>query len=267
MTPFRRNKPLLGTFVEIGIFNEENIEFSSLVRCSQLAFNEIMKIQNLLSFHDANSELNRINRAPNRWVEVSTHTLRVLKLARALGQLTENRFNCTVGGALVRRGALPDIFNQTSIEIGNAADIDINGDYVRLKRPVLLTLDGIAKGYAVDAAISLLNRLGLKGCWINAGGDVRHCGRHGISVQLKSGANVKQEIYLSNQAVASSQLTTFSDSYKAMFIGKNVLQRTSISVLSNSAWRADAMTKVMAGYHGRERLSEERRFNVRVLSS
>ncbi|RDV24218.1 hypothetical protein DXV75_15440 [Alteromonas aestuariivivens] len=44
-----------------------------------------------------------------------------------------------------------------------------------LRRPVLITLDGIAKGYAVDLGVRALKLAGIKAGWINAAWRAR-CG-------------------------------------------------------------------------------------------
>jgi hypothetical protein len=50
--------------------------------------------------------------------------------------------------------------------------IEFDGDRVRFARPLLVDFGGIAKGYAVDAALALLRDAGLTSARVNAGGDL-----------------------------------------------------------------------------------------------
>src|SRR5581483_361234 len=113
------------------------------------AFQAIAEIDRLMSFHRETSDLSRINRASaNDWVPVHSHTRNVLLMA--------NRFFRTSGGVFdVRRGLLP---NGT---VG-VAPVRISGRRVRKNGAFVLDLGGIAKGYAVDLAVSTLKRDGMK---------------------------------------------------------------------------------------------------------
>ncbi|MGJ4749026.1 FAD:protein FMN transferase, partial [Leptospira sp. SA-E8] len=101
----RRMRPLLGCFVEVGVHAcDENRAESALAG----AFSAMEDVQRRLSFHDPESELSRLNGADGRAVPMHVASLRLLRLARALMRASGGLFDVTVGGALVRRGALPD---------------------------------------------------------------------------------------------------------------------------------------------------------------
>src|SRR5262245_25446467 len=161
-------RPLLGTFVEIGFESTPHAESAV-----QAAFAAIEQVQRRLSFQDAASELSRLNACPGEFLALSPVALRVLRLARAMTLASGALFNCTLGGALVRRGVLPDHGGARALDCGTGLDIEIVGGRARLARPVRITLDGIAKGYAVDAAVAALQRGGVRAGWVNAGGDLR----------------------------------------------------------------------------------------------
>jgi len=61
--------------------------------------------------------------------------------------------------------------NQTKTLIGSDK-ITVSENSVSLKEGSLLTLDGIAKGYAADLGIKRLGELGFEYCLIDAGGDI-----------------------------------------------------------------------------------------------
>ena len=58
----KRLRPLLGTFVELGAPAEE----AAFVKASDNAFKVIEKVQKLLSFHDPQSELSKLNQSVNQ---------------------------------------------------------------------------------------------------------------------------------------------------------------------------------------------------------
>ena len=135
----RRMRPLLGTFVEVqarGLHAERAIDD---------AWAAIEQAQRDWSVQDPSSELSRLNAQPGRRVRVSGRTRRLLQLARGLVRGSPGLFDITVGGHLTALGVLPDHGVQW-LPRGHADDIDIGPDWVWLRRPVRLTLDGIAKG-------------------------------------------------------------------------------------------------------------------------
>ena len=252
MPSFKRMRPLLGTFVEIGC-DESAVNAETAVAA---AFDVVEKLHRLLSFHEATSDLTRLNQANGEAVEVHQHTVRVMKLARGMTAISKGLFNCTLGGAMVRNGALPDhdLLNQCNTGVlndvlssGIASDIQIVGNKINLKKSVKVTLDGIAKGYAVDCAIATMKRCGVEAGWVNAGGDLRAYGDLVLPVQRRE-TNGKYVALggLQNASLATSVVTT---TYDKEFPGKIIsnLGAPNIgtwSVMAYFAWRADALTKV-----------------------
>lgn len=243
----RRMRPLLGTYVEIGADGPGAIT----QRVVNEAFSVIESIHVALSFQDPDSELSRLNRVPGQWVAISHSGLRVLQLAQAIGVASRGRFNCTVGGQMVRWGLLPDHTGDERIAIGNAQDIEIRSGSARLRRAVLVTLDGIAKGFAVDRAIGMLMRYKLSSAWVNAGGDLRVCGEKRLEIARRNIDGQLQALgYLSNAALATSFAGAQNTSDLQGRIAGTVAHRREagsiISIIAGSAWRADALTKVAA---------------------
>ena len=181
MSETRRMRPLLGTFVEIGV---DGCEASAQSAIND-AFASIGVIEALMSFQNPDSEISRLNRYPGEWQPLSRLSLRVLRLARAIGIASQNRFNCTVGGQLVSWGALPDHGPTARVDVGSPLDIELRSGAARLRRAVRVTLDGIAKGFAVDRAIEVLQRRGVASGWVNAGGDLRVYGDRALDVSRR----------------------------------------------------------------------------------
>ncbi|MDG0818180.1 FAD:protein FMN transferase [Bdellovibrio svalbardensis] len=241
---YRRLRPLLGTFVEVGTY-DDLAHFEEAVAA---AFATIERVHKTLSFHDPESELSKLNASQGQWIKLSPLSIVALRLARSMSCASEELFNCTVGGALVSEGKLPRHFDSEFLTSGSYKDLELRGTSARLQRPVLITLDGIAKGYAVDLAVKAMKSLGVTSGYVNAGGDLRVFGelilplhRREIDESLTTLGNF-QEI-----AVATS---TVSEQYNPQYPGK-ILGSNNVpahigawTVTSGSAWRADALTKV-----------------------
>jgi thiamine biosynthesis lipoprotein len=236
-------QPLLGTFVEVGCLRQPGWE-----QATAAAFAAIVQIHSRLSFHDPTSELSRLNASRGHWLELSAATLRVVRAAVEITRISQGLFNCTVGGELVRRGILPDHGEGSPLPDGHADDIEIDGRRVRLLRPVRVTLDGIAKGWAVDRAVAALLGRGMQGGWVNAGGDLRVFGTVTLPVSRREAdGRLTQLGDLQRGALATSTVLVGSDpSFPGVILGTPRPAPGIWSVISRFAYRADALTKVAA---------------------
>jgi thiamine biosynthesis lipoprotein len=182
----RRCRPLLGTFVEVAAAHASPREAHAAI---DAAFAAVERAQRAMSFHDPTSELSRVNRsALRRPVRVGAGVYRVLACAKRLHALTRGVFDVAVGGELVRRGLLPrHPFAPARVHRGATTRdvVLLPGRRVRFRRPLLLDLGGIAKGYAVDRAVAALRAAGATGGLVNAGGDLRAFGPAGHPVWVR----------------------------------------------------------------------------------
>jgi FAD:protein FMN transferase len=233
----------LGTYIEVSVARNEN-EFS---QC-EAAFAKISEIHNLMSFHQSNSDISTLNQSNGEWCELHRDTIKVIRLAKACARASNGLFNPLIGGALVSKEVLPNHNFKDFIEVGDWQNIEINQNQVRIKDKSLICLDGIAKGYAVDCAIAILQKLKCEYAWVNAGGDIRVYGEIIIPIEIRklNGENTKIG-GLKNKAIATSNIFDKpNDDFHSWIIGKSDLGEKTYSVISNSAWRADALTKVAA---------------------
>lgn len=237
-------RPLLGTYVEIFASSEnQNVEIAV-----SKAFEAINQVHQLLSFHDSTSDLSRLNMADTgAYITLHPISIRVLRLAKAITNASGGLFNYTVGGALVKAGVLPDHTCQPYLLSGSYDDIHLNRNQAMRTRPVLVTLDGLAKGYAVDCAINALMRHGCSSGFVNAGGDLRVFGQLCLPVYQRAINNDQVSLgQLQNAAIASSSIRNEYDADFPAWIVTNQKEVVTgvYSVMSNKAWRADALTKV-----------------------
>ncbi len=240
MSHKRRMRAILGTFVEIAVNHPQaDIVIS-------LAFAEMQLVHDLMSFHDPNSELSMLNQNQGRRMPLSKHTHKVLMLAQMMHK-SNGLFNCMVGGALVKRKALPQHNQAQALEQGNVDDLVLDETGATLKRNALVTLDGIAKGYAVDLAIEAMQAQGALSGWVNAGGDIRVFGNISLPVQIRNEHQALGEVFqVENTALATSCVNTHYDKRfpGLIYHRQHTPQIGTWSILAHKAWLADALTKV-----------------------
>lgn len=256
--PRKRAKPLLGTFVEITLSAMQEDEF---LRLTDLAFALIADVHLAMSFHEPRSDLMRLASASTGDAcEVSIHTWEVLRMALDIEAASDGIFNVAVAPALVARGLLPSPRGtQSPLATSLATGIELlDNNYVRIRQPVWIDLGGIAKGYAVDVAVEALQREGIAGCVVNAGGDLRVIGDAPHLLAIRHPASPTQSINvatLENMAAATSggyfQPPCANGNEKApqhaTIIGPARRDATfaSATVIAPSCTIADALTKVV----------------------
>lgn len=241
----RRARPLLGTFVEIAAWGQEEAMLRHAVHC---AFRTIERLQSQLSVHDAASEVSRLNRDANAGpVTVSSDTWRVLRAAARLSRQSGGAFDVTATRARAS--------GRRRHRAGGFRDIEfLAGRRVHFARPLRIDLGGIAKGYCVDRAVSELRRCGVKAGLVNAGGDLRAFGVRSFALHLRHPADPGQLVSwrsIRNAAVATSASYATGrrrcagllvDGRSGVRIGPGI----SVTVRASSALVADALTKVVA---------------------
>lgn len=248
-----RCKPLLGTYVEIAICSNDAEGQYAIDQ----AFAAIQLVQDLMGFHNPNSELSRINnRAYIEPIEVHEWTFQVLSISKELYESTDGVFDCGVGNKLVESGALPLHPHHFATPKSSINDLILmKPNYVLSNAPLTLDLGGIAKGFAVDKAVETLQQYGIQSGCVNAGGDLRVFGSHSQDIHIRNPANPIELIALGsleNGAIASSGL--YYCDHSKLDAGHIVDPRTgehiqftqSYSVLAPECVYADALTKLIA---------------------
>ena len=180
----RRAQPWLGTFVEIGVAAGHDVAIEA-------AFAEVARVHRLMSFHEETSDVARLRAASaGAAVILDAATVAVLKIAAELHRATDGLFDVTIGRQLVRNGFLPRTSSTDLARFpGTTRDIEIIDDIsIRLHRPMLIDLGGIAKGYAVDRAVAVLCDAGVGFGIVNAGGDLRVFGPVAMPIEVRIGA-------------------------------------------------------------------------------
>lgn len=240
----RRARPLLGTIVEIEV---DGAGPAIAERAIAAAFDAIALVQRLMSFHDCDSDLGRINReAFRKPVRVHPLTARVLRRAHAFHAASEGLFDCAVGFELMRRELLPSD-GLGHVSTGSIAALLVSADdSVSLAAPVAIDLGGIAKGFAVDRAIATLRAAGIRQATVNAGGDLRVMGEAAQPIYVHvPDAGLRAAGHLRNGGIATSASTAIVSRARASHLPAPDMDGKAYSVVAPSCIAADALTKIL----------------------
>lgn len=188
------------------------------------AFSRVHALNGILSDYDSESELRRLcdTAGEGKAVHVSPDLWKVLEHAQEVAQRSGGTFDVTVGPVvrLWRRARRqkelpsPQALRQARDLVGyKLVKLDAGRQTVELlKHGMRLDLGGIAKGYAMDEALAVLQRHGVTRALVEAGGDVRlgdpPPGRNGWRVGIPPLDNPQGEplsfLELSRVAVSTS---------------------------------------------------------------
>lgn len=261
-----RTLPLMGTFVTITAVHE-SVDLGE--EAVGKAFQEMERLMRVFDRHRGDSAVSVLN-CDGRLSGSPPELGEVLERAKSIHELSGGAFDPTVAPLLdVLRGRADEGLS-LDIAPGEIADllalvdatkVGVQDDRITLLRQgMALTFDGIAKGYIVDRASSVLSASGVYDHLVNAGGDIRVSGKKRPGQQWTvavedpdKGGRYPDVISLRNGAIATS------GSYEASFdrrrfhhhvvtpgTGRSPQSVVSVSILAPTAMEADALaTAVM----------------------
>jgi len=211
----------MGSVFTIAAYGHSRSQLSAGV---ETAFQEVRRIDQLLSNYRAASELSEVNRdAAQRPVRVSPELFELLEKCQQYSRLSEGAFDWTVGPLMKVWG-----FYRDSGRLAGPAEVAAALGRVGYQRILLdrerrtvsfsvpgMELDpgGIGKGYAVDRMADLLREAGLEAALISAAGSSIYAlgappgEQRGWYVRIrgpKSEAATAGEVYLLNQSLSTS---------------------------------------------------------------
>ncbi len=170
--------PAMGTVVTLSVLDGSETRAAEALAAG---FAEMDRTIQLLNRFDDSSALGVLN-AESRLADCPDELLEVMHRARDVHLLSGGAFDITVTPVvdafrMHRQAGLAGIPDtavlRAASERVNAAGVSLDGRQVRLHDGVEITLDGIAKGYVVDAVAAVLAAAGLAGYLVNGGGDIR----------------------------------------------------------------------------------------------
>ncbi len=186
---FELSVPSMGSHVDFVVYAHSEPQAKSAI---DAGLAEIERLSVLLSNYDSNSEISRLCSAPtNQWTLVSRDLSMVLMHSRRWFQLSDGKFDITVGPLteLWRKGRQRKRI-PTQEEIADAkkrcgwafvglepalidAELNQPNSVSLLKPKMKLDLSGLAVGYIVDAVFEKITASGARSLLVNAGGDIR----------------------------------------------------------------------------------------------
>lgn len=252
----RRAQPWLGTLVDISIADplDEPVAHAAFDN----AFAAIAQVHRLMSFHEPASDVSRVNRASaGQFVDVHPFTHAVIAHALELSEESDGIFDIACASRLAEWGYLPSSGEVPVAIASREMLLAESGNRIGKLHDGWIDLGGIAKGYAVDAAIDALQRAGIESACVNAGGDLRVLGAAPYMVAVRDPRNprlIAMEMPVSDEAMATSgaYFTRKQDGEElrsALIDGRSGAALTrdfSVSVQAANCMFADALTKVVA---------------------
>jgi thiamine biosynthesis lipoprotein len=189
----------------------------------QLAVNEIIRIEKLLTTFSDESQTNLINKnAGIMPVKVDPEIISLIIRSKKISELTHGLFDISYGSVAKTLwnfdktiNTLPDaqVFkDRVKLIDYNNIEVDVNESKVFLKnKGMRIGFGGIGKGYAADMGANLLKKAGITSGIVNASGDLVTWGRQPSgkpwNIQLAhpdSPTNSYSKMNISDLAVATS---------------------------------------------------------------
>lgn len=258
--------PSMGTRWSVSVDADASVDLAAL---NQDLATAVQLVDQQMSPWQAESDLMRLNRAPvDTWVDLPASLLEVLTCALDIHGLSAGAFDPGVG-ALVDAwgfGAARDAPDAAAIHSARhaarcpthqALALDQSASRARKNAPVQLDLCGIAKGYAVDRMVAVLQRHGVQHALAALDGELRAVGSqaggspwavalerpeigrravHGV-IELQDLAVATSGDYRRYLQVGDMRLAHTMDARRAAPVNNNV---ASITVLASSCMHADA---------------------------
>lgn len=171
----------MGTVARIVVTAKDETRANQAINA---ATDEIFQIERVMSDYDPNSQLSQVNReAFEHPVEVDADLFEVLTAAKLYSCMSDGAFDVTIGPVVqLWRKAKENNTAPSADALQKAKDavgyenLILNAENRTVqfaKEGMFLDLGGIAKGYAIDKAIKILQFAGVKGAMVDIGGDLR----------------------------------------------------------------------------------------------
>ena len=264
-------QPRMGVAFHISLYSPDEAVANNAARA---AYARVKQLNQLLSDYEPDSELMQLCRrsGPGKPVAVSPELFCVLRRAIALSQASDGAFDVTVGPLVLlwrearRTRKLPDPAELTAArESVGWKHVRLNAEQrtVELRKPGMrLDLGGIAKGYAADEALRVLQEHGVTQALIAAAGDIvagdpppgRDHWRIGIAPVDSPDGEPSRYLQLANAAVSTS-----GDAFQYVEIdgvryshivdprtGVGLTTRSSVTVVAEDGITADSLASAVS---------------------
>ncbi|TGC09854.1 FAD:protein FMN transferase [Methanolobus halotolerans] len=252
---------LMDTTVTISVLSSGEDEARASI---EKAFEKIQYVDNLMNNYENSSELSLLNEQ-GTLNNTNPDLIYVINKSKYYSESSQGAFDISIfpilelwkskfspGGTY--EAPTEEEINET-LELVDYSSIRIEDSNITLdKEGMMLTLGGVAKGYAVDLAIRSLRDDGVEAGFVNAGGDGKYIGHKQVGVPWKVGlqnpdrteeAIVVMEMEDMAVATSGNYERYFNDAAKVSHIsdprtGYPSQDLISVTVITESAMDADA---------------------------
>ena len=174
----------MGTLVSITAVGESHHSANEAVRAG---FQEIKRLERLLSTWISESELSRVNaEAGRKPVLVSPETMTVVRTSLQIAELTDGAFNIAIGPAVDAWNISAEPRLPTTEELAALKPL-VDVQYIQTdvwrrtihlqKAGMRIDVGGIGKGYAADQAVLVMKKAGAMAGVVALSGDIKTYGR------------------------------------------------------------------------------------------
>jgi len=253
---------LMGTIINLAVVAESKAAGDAAITAT---FAEMERQMAIFTHRERESPVAILNRT-GKFSKPPQELIVVLTQAMEISEMTDGAFDVTVKPLL-------DLYQQAQLDLPMAEAIEetlklvdytqlaVSSNEIAFRKPgMALTLDGIAKGYIVDAGVTVLKRLGYDNVYVEAGGDLLASGmkeddtpwKIGIRSPRESQLTLLAKINVSDQAVATSgdYFQYFSEDMRHHHIidprvGFSSPELASVTILSGNALKSDALATAL----------------------
>lgn len=213
----------MGTVFEIAAYDQSPEHAADAI---EKAFQEIVRLDDLLSDYKPDSALNILNRSAHFHAEkVPADLYEVIDQAVRFSRLSDGRFDISIAPlvnlwkAALRGEGMPSPAQQEKVRscVGYEKIELTPPDQISFRSPCLqLDLGAIGKGYAVDRAAEVLHSSGIRDALVNAGGStILAMGsppdQTAWLVHLRDPSNkIDPQVMLNDESVSTSEQTPSS---------------------------------------------------------
>lgn len=208
---FKQTQILLGTVVEIQVRDKDELEAENAIT---KAFAEVKRIDNLFTTFNQESPVWKINNSSDPVVNIDNEIYKLLVLCDSVTKITDGSFDVSldnltrVWGFYTDNPLLPSkAAIDSALENSGWMNVKLIGDNTIIKKKnVGLNFGAIAKGYAVDRAIEILQTSAIESALVNAGGEIKVIGKDWkVGIQHpRDERDIIAVIRLDNNSVATS---------------------------------------------------------------
>jgi FAD:protein FMN transferase len=280
-----RSLPVMGTTAELSVLHNDARYAQSAMHA---ALRELQRVEFAMTRFSPASDVGRANALAGRErVTIAAETAFVVQSALAWAASTNGGFDPALARVVdlwdVKRRHAPPAHEQVQRLAGRQLyrdiDIDDNTIFVR-EADALIDLGGIACGYGVDRAVTVLREWGINNGFINVGGDIYALGHNGEGDPWRVGVRSPDDpdrmiatVEVSDAAIATSGDYEQGYNYRGRryhhimdprIAEPRVTSTHTVTVVADRAIDADAASTAVFGL---DRAAAERILKLRAPTS